>query len=206
MIFHMEGMSRRERYALLTGTVVPRPIGWISTVDRRGRRNLAPFSYFTIAAAEPPTLLFSGGSRDGMPKDSVMNARATGGFVAHIVDESLLAAMNRTSVEAPHGTDEFALAGLDSVPSEEVAPPRVAAAPVAFECRVVHEVEISPGGSTVVFGRVLVAHVRDDLVGADGHVDVRALAPLARLAGPNYATLGRVLELARPAWEAPTEG
>lgn len=204
MTYHLDEMAPRDRYRLLTGAVVPRPIGWISTVDESGRRNLAPFSYFNIAAANPPTLMYSGGVRQGTSKDTVRNARATGGFVAHIVDEPLLEAMNRTSVDAPPGVDEFGFAGLEAVPSDRVAAPRVAAAPVAFECELVHEYEVSPGGSTIQFGRVLVAHVRDDVTGPDGRIDVHALRPLARLAGAQYATLGEVIERARPVWE--TEG
>lgn len=203
MRFDLTDMSARERYKLLTGTVVPRPIGWISTVDEHGRRNLAPFSYFQIASASPPVLLFSGGSRAGAPKDSVRNALTTGGFVAHVADASLMEAMNATSVEAPHEIDEFAYAGLEAVPSEVVAAPRVAAAPVAFECELVHHWPVPGGGNTVVFGSVRVAHVRDDLVQTDGRIDVRALNPIARLAGTQYGTLADVIDLARPVWQDP---
>lgn len=201
MTFDLAEMNPRDRYRLLTGTIVPRPIGWISTVDAEGRRNLAPFSYFNLVAASPPTLIFSGGSRAGRPKDSVRNARATGGFVAHIADEPLLEAMNRTSIEAPYGVDEFDVAGLEAAASQRVAAPRVALAPVAFECELVHEYEVSPGGSTVMFGRVVLAHVRDDVIGDGGRIDAHALRPIGRLAGAQYATLGQVIERARPVWE-----
>lgn len=204
MRFDVDAMAPRDRYKLLTGTVVPRPIGWISTLDGDGRRNLAPFSFFNVVSATPPTLLFSGGRREGRPKDSVTNARATRQFVAHLADTALLDAMNATSVDAPPGEDEFAYAGLEAVPSEVVAPPRVAAAPVAFECVVVHAYEIAPDANTVVFGRVRVAHLRDELVLEDGRIDVRALSPIARLAGTQYATLGEILERARPSWRQET--
>src|SRR6056297_2515465 len=187
MRFDLDGLDARERYKLLTGTVVPRPIGWISTVDEQGRRNLAPFSYFQIASASPPVLSFSGGSRAGRPKDSVHNALATGGFVAHIADMALMEAMNATRVEAPH--------------ADVVAAPRVALAPVAFECELLHAYEVPEGGNTVVFGRVRVAHVRDDLVQEDGRIDVRALDPLARLSGTLYAALGQIVDLPRPVWQ-----
>lgn len=203
MRFDLDTMDARERYKLLTGTVIPRPIGWIATVDPDGRRNVAPFSYFQIASASPPVLLFSGGSRDGEAKDSVRNALATGGFVAHVADASLLEAVNLTSVEAPHEIDEFAYAGLDAEPSELVAAPRVRAAPVAFECELMHHWAVPDGGNTVVFGHVRLAHVRDDLVLEDGRIDVRALDPIARLAGTLYGTLGQVIEMARPTWQVP---
>jgi flavin reductase (DIM6/NTAB) family NADH-FMN oxidoreductase RutF len=203
MRFDLDTMDARGRYKLLTGTVIPRPIGWISTVDADGRRNIAPFSYFQIASASPPVLLFSGGSRDGQAKDSVRNALATGGFVAHIADATLLEAVNLTSVEAPHEIDEFAYADLDDEPSELVAAPRVKAAPVAFECELTHHWEVPGGGNTVVFGLVRLAHVRDDLVLEDGRIDARALDPIARLAGTLYGTLGQIVDMARPTWQAP---
>ena len=205
MRFDLDTMDARGRYKLLTGTVIPRPIGWIATVDGEGRRNVAPFSYFQIASASPPVLLFSGGSRDGQAKDSVRNALDTGGFVAHVADASLLEAVNLTSVEAPHEIDEFAYAGLDDAPSELVAAPRVKAAPVAFECELMHHWEVPGGGNTVVFGRVRLAHVRDDLVLEDGRIDPRALDPLARLAGTLYGTLGQIVDMARPTWQAPPQ-
>jgi flavin reductase (DIM6/NTAB) family NADH-FMN oxidoreductase RutF len=203
MRFDLDTMDARGRYKLLTGTVIPRPIGWIATADADGRRNVAPFSYFQIASASPPVLLFSGGSRDGQAKDSVRNALATGGFVAHIADAPLLEAVNLTSVEAPHEIDEFTYADLDDEASELVSAPRVKAAPVAFECELMHHWEVPGGGNTVVFGRVRLAHVRDDLVLEDGRIDARALDPIARLAGTLYATLGQIVEMARPTWQAP---
>lgn len=200
MRIELDSLDGKGRYKLLTGTVVPRPIGWISTVDEEGRRNLAPFSYFQIASATPPVLLFSAGQRDGAPKDSVRNALATGGFVAHIADVALLDAMNVSSAEAPPEVDEFDLAGLEAAPSDTVAAPRVTAAPVAFECELLHHYDVPDGGNTVVFGRVRVAHLRDDLVGDDGRIDLRALNPIARLAGTVYGTLGELMDVARPAW------
>jgi len=202
MRIDLDSLEPQARYKLLTGTVVPRPIGWISTVDMRGRRNLAPFSYFQIASATPPVLLFSGSGRAGRPKDSVGNALATGGFVAHIADASLLEALNLTSVEAPPELDEFEFAGLAATPSDRVAAPRVTEAPVAFECELLHRYAIPGGTNTVVFGRVLVAHLRDGLMSGDGRIDVAALDPIARLAGTLYARLGQVTDLARPpAWQ-----
>ncbi len=191
-------LSPRERYALLTGTVVPRPIGWISTVSDQGTPNLAPFSYFMVASADPPTVAFSGGTRADGPKDTVRHALRSGAFVANLVDRASLDAMNATSVDAPTGLDEFAHAGVEPAPSERIAPPRVASAPVAFECEVSAHLEL--GANTVVFGTVVVAHLRDGIRGADGRIDVRALDPVARLAGTAYATLGEIVERARPSW------
>lgn len=200
MRIELDTLDAKERHKLLNGTVVPRAIGWISTVDDAGRRNLAPFSWFTIAASTPPVLMFSVGSRDGVLKDTGRNAVAIGGFVAHVAGADLVKAMNDTSVEAPEHVDEFDFAHLDATPSERVAAPRVAAAPVAFECETLHHYAIPDGGNTVVFGRVLLAHVRDDVRDAQGYVDVRALDPVARLAGLDYASLGDVFAVPRPTW------
>lgn len=198
MLYDMDTMTPRDRYRLLTGTVVPRPIGWISTVDTEGRRNLAPYSFFQVVAATPPTLMFVGGRRDGATKDSVENALRVGSFVAHVTTVPFLDAMNATSLEAPRDVDEFAVAGLEALASERVPAPRVAGAPVAFECETVHHWEVSPGGSIAVFGRIVVAHVADEVLTDGGRVDVRALMPLARLSGPSYGTLGDLLERERP--------
>ena len=195
-----DALAPQDRYKLLTGTVVPRPIGWISTVDGAGHRNLAPYSYFQIASATPPVLLFSAGRRAGVPKDSALNALETGGFVAHVADRALMDAMNLTSVESPRDVDEFELAGLEAVPSETVAAPRVAAAPVAFECELLHHYEIPDGGNVVVFGRVRVAHLRDDLRDERGRIDIPSLDPIARLAGTVYGTLGELFDVERPSW------
>lgn len=194
-------LEGRRRYQLLTGTVVPRPIAWVSTVDAAGRRNLAPFSYFQLVSVTPPVLIFSGGRRrEGASKDSVENVRATGSFVVNVVDEAHAERMNATSVDAPHAVDEFELLGIEAAPSRTVRAPRVASSPVSFECEAVHLYAVSEGGSTVVFGRIRRIHLRDDLLDGDGRVDPAALRPLARLAGTRYAELGRIFELMRPSW------
>lgn len=201
MRIDLDSLDSPRRYKLLTGTVVPRPIGWISTVDESGGRNLAPYSFFQVVSTTPPVLMFSGGRRDGTPKDSVQNALATGGFVAQLADVSLLDAMNESSVDAPPGVDEFAYAGLEAISSEHVAAPRVASAPVAFECELLHHYEVPDGGNVVVFGRVVIAHVRDDLIDEAGRIDIPALNPIARLAGTTYGKLGELMDVARPVWE-----
>lgn len=184
-------------HKLLTGLVAPRPIGWISTVGEDGVLNLAPYSFFNVVSSSPATLMFSGGRRDGVPKDSVINAVASGEFVANIASRALMHEMNQTSIESSLDHDEFAFAGLEAAASTHVKPPRVAAAPVAFECRVVHTFEL-PNSNTVVFGEVVVAHVDDALMLENGRVDTAALDPLARLAGTAYATLGEILNVERP--------
>ncbi|HEY0607244.1 MAG TPA: flavin reductase family protein [Herpetosiphonaceae bacterium] len=192
-------LTEREIYKILIGAVVPRPIAWVSSIGAEGTPNLAPFSYFNIACTDPPMLLFCPQRRgDGSPKDTLRNVQTTGEFVLHIVSEELAAAMNQTSAEYPYGTDELAATGLRAATSSLVAPPRVADAAVAFECRVEQIVHVgSERGGEIVIGRVLQIHVRDDVY-RDGYIVLDALKPVARLAGNDYARVTDTFTLQRP--------
>ena len=200
MVIDPASLEVREVYKLLIGSVVPRPIAWVSTISAAGLPNLAPFSYFNIASSNPPMLLFCPSRRaNGAKKDTLRNVEATHEFVIHIVDEPAAEAMNCTSADYPPGANEFEIAGLVSVPSTKVRPPRVAAAPVAFECRLFQIVPLGdeqPGGE-VVIGRVVLIHVRDD-VRAGTYIDLEALRPVARLAGNGYARVTDTFDLRRP--------
>lgn len=190
-------------YKLLTGAILPRPIGWISTVDSAGQPNLAPFSFFNVAGANPPHVLFSPMIRagNGQPKDTLRNVRATGEFVVNIFGEPLLHAMNLTSGEYPADVDEFAVADLTQQPALTVRPPRVAESPMHLECTVVQIVDLGdqPGAGSVVIGRVQHIHVADELlIGAD-KINLAVLQPLGRLAGDGYVrVLSALFELPRP--------
>lgn len=189
-------------YKLLTGSVLPRPIGWISSLSVDGRPNLAPFSFFNIVCPKPPTVVFCPLIRgtDGKTKDTLNNIRATNEFVVNIVTEELAHAMNLSSVEAPPELDEFAYAGVTPSPSARVRPPRVHESPVHFECKVRQIVEISdqPGGGSVVIGDILHIHVDERvLVGAD-KINLAALKPIGRLAGGGYVRMTDVFEMERP--------
>ncbi len=199
--FDPDALTRRRRYKLLSGTVVPRPIGWISTRDEAGRSNLAPYSFFNVVSADPPTVVFSAGRRDGSPKDSAAIAESTGVFVVNLVDETVAEAMNASAIDAPRGVDEFGIAGVTPVDGDVVPAPRVAESPVAFECRVSHVVPLEPGPNRVIFGRVVRIHVRDDLLVGDHGIDVERLRPVGRLAGGAYARLGEIFTLERPSWD-----
>lgn len=200
MVIDPASLEPREVYKLLIGSVVPRPIAWVSTISAAGRPNLAPFSYFNIACANPPTLLFCPNRRaNGAKKDTLLNVEATGEFVIHIVDEPSVAAMNRTSADYPPGANEFEIADLPTAPSSNVRPPRVATAPIAFECRLFQIVPLGdgPSGGEIVVGRVVLIHVRDD-VRAGTYIDLDALRPVARLAGNGYARVTDTFDLQRP--------
>lgn len=180
-----------ELYRTLTSLVIPRPIGWISTVDESGAINLAPYSYFNAVSSRPPVVLFSANERDGEMKDSSRNALDTGEFVVNLVTEDLLSAMDTTSTSAD--VDEFEAAGLDRSPSRTVAPPRVAAAKAHLECRVRETVQL--GTHTVVFGDVTHISVDDSLL-TNGAVDTLKVDAVGRLGGPYYTGIN-VLDFER---------
>jgi flavin reductase (DIM6/NTAB) family NADH-FMN oxidoreductase RutF len=189
-------------YKILIGAVVPRPIGWISTIDETGRPNLAPFSFFNVVCASPPTVLFCPLIRsvNGQPKDTLSNVRATSEFVVNIVTAPLAAAMNASSVEAPPTVDEFAFAGLTPAPSITVRPPRVAESPIHFECHVQQIIEIGsqPGGGSIVIGQILHLHVADRVLIAPDKINLAELQPLGRLAGNLYCRVTDLFEMERP--------
>ena len=195
-------------YKLLTSAVVPRPIAWASTVDGEGRPNLAPFSYFTIASSSPPVLLFCpqlladaeapGGVR---AKDTLLNVEATGEVVIHVVSHVLAAAMNATARAWPPGVSEFDRAGITAVPSTRVQPPRVAEAPLAFECRVEQVIRLGdgPGAGAVVLARVLLAHLAPGTHNGR-YALLDGLDPVARLGGSDYTRAAAgAFTLVRPA-------
>lgn len=180
--------------------VAPRPIGWISSLDAEGRVNLAPYSFFNAIADTPPLVLFSSAGRkagDGSAKDSAANIRATGEFVCNIVSYALRDAMNVTSGSHPAEADEFALAGLEPAPCRVVAPPRVAAAPAALECRLWKTVDLPGEANILVIGEVVGVHI-DEAVIVEGKVDVTLYQPLSRLGYRDYAAVTSVFPLTRP--------
>jgi flavin reductase (DIM6/NTAB) family NADH-FMN oxidoreductase RutF len=210
-MFYRPGEDHGLRGDPFNQLVVPRPIGWISTVDERGRVNLAPFSFFNAVAYVPPQVMFSttGPHADGGVKDSLHNARETREFVFNLATWSLREAVNLTSTPAPRDVDELELAGLTMTPGRLVRPPLVAESPVHLECTLVEIVELrSPDRgeyvNTVVFGEVVGVHVSDSAI-VDGRVDVRALDPIARLGYDQYTRVVEVFSMTRPGWP-PTGG
>ena len=191
-------LDPRDAYRLLISSVVPRPIAWVSTICADGSLNLAPFSFFNAIGGQPPTIMFSVSRRAGDDKDTLRNVRETGEFVLHIVNEELAEKMNATSGDYAHGDSEFERAGLATAKSAVVAPPRVADAAIAMECRLTQLVPIGRGANTLVIGEVLRYHVRDGLLRDDYLVDATRLKPVARLGGEEYATLGTVFKMPRP--------
>lgn len=187
----LAALDERERYFLLTSVVVPRPIAWVSTLDAQGTRNLAPYSYFNACSATPPIVHFTSTTS----RDSIANVRATGEFVVNVVSEDLAPAMRVSSAALYSGEDEFEVAGLRTVPSRTVAPPRVAGAKVALECRLRQLLEMGEG--TMAFGDVLHVHVERS-VWREGRVDPELLRPVGRLSAPYFTTVSDVYSLELP--------
>jgi len=179
--------------------VVPRPIGWISTIGADGAVNLAPYSFFNAVATEPPMVMFSSNGKQAHgPKDSVANAEATGEFVCNMVAWDLRDPMSRTSTPVPSKVDEFELAGLETEPSELVKPPRVKASPIHLECVFHTTLElpcgIEGGRNAICVGRVVGVHIRDEFL-TDGKIDIARIKPLARLGYQDYTVAEKVLTL-----------
>lgn len=180
--------------------VVPRPIGWISTLDREGRVNLAPFSQFNNLGYDPPYVMFAAQQKPaGAPKDSALNAIESGEFVCSMATYELREAVNVTSRFVDAGVDEMALAGLTPAPSRLVAPPRVAESPVHLECRF-HTALVLPAHSVdntahVVVGRVLGVHIDEAALTAKGKLDVARIKPLAKLGYHDYTAVESVFTM-----------
>jgi flavin reductase (DIM6/NTAB) family NADH-FMN oxidoreductase RutF len=185
--------------------VIPRPIGWISSVGADGRANLAPFSFFNAVAYVPPQVMFAttGPHRAGGPKHSLANIRETREFVANLATWPLREAVNASSAPAPPDVDEFELAGLTKAPARVVGAPRVAESPVHLECVLTRVVELptpDPADpNTVVFGEVVGIDI-DDRAIVDGRVHALELEPIARLGYDQYTRVVEVFAMTRPGW------
>ncbi|WP_037568858.1 flavin reductase family protein [Phaeacidiphilus oryzae] len=188
--FDPETTSSPDFYRLLTATVVPRPIAWVSTLSADGVANVAPHSFYTVSSAAPPIVQFTSVGT----KDSLRNAVETGEFVVNFASESQFAEINDSATDFPPEEGEFAAVGIAQEPSALVKPPRVAGSPVAIECRLHSTVGF--GVSTVVFGRVLRIAI-DEAVLVDGHPEITRLRPLARLGRNEWGTVGDLLDQGR---------
>jgi flavin reductase (DIM6/NTAB) family NADH-FMN oxidoreductase RutF len=195
-VFTLADLERIDRSKLLTGLVVPRPIGWIGTSGPSGD-NLAPYSFFNLVVTTPPTLLFCPG-RSQRDNDTLINVLDTGQFTVSIVTEPLLEAMNASSAEVGQGVDEFELAGVGKAYGREVGAPFVFEAAAAFECRVIDVHDLGEGPAvSVVYGEILTVHVEDEVL--DGtRIRFDRLGAVGRLAGPWYSRTVDRIEIERP--------
>ena len=176
-------------YSTMIRSITPRPIAWVSTVSPRGATNLAPFSYFNGVCSRPATLSISVVNKpDGSEKDTLRNIRATGQFVVNVVPHALGPAMEASSAEVDYETSEFTLAGVQPVPSERVRPPGVHASPIRFECQTSQIVPVGEGrfGTHLVLGEILVIHIDDGVLDADGKIDPERLDTIGRMGPRTY--------------------
>lgn len=194
MIVQPDQLTAEQSYRLLTGVVVPRPIAWITTLNTRGRVNLAPFSAFTFVAPKPPMLGVSIGRKGDVYKDTARNILAREEYVVHIADSIRIAELHASSEELPELESEVEMLGLETTAGDCVSVPRLTDVPVAMECRLRHVMEFGDLGSRFIVGEVLRYHIRDGLL-CDGKIQTMELDPICRLGGPNYATLGETVTM-----------
>ncbi|HKX78991.1 MAG TPA: flavin reductase family protein [Novosphingobium sp.] len=208
MHFDLRKLDRGSRYKIIGSCVIPRPIAWVTTRSPEGVLNASPFSFFNALGDDPPVVVVGMvAHHEKRLKDTPENIRRTGEFVINLVDETHAEAMNLTSIDAPTGIEETALAGLELAESTEVSPPRIATAPVSFECRTMHFIETGPH-QVAVIGEVLHAHVQDRFVTDAERIrlDVTAMQLIARLHGAGwYGRQTDMFDLRRPSWKAWTE-
>ena len=201
MLLDFSTLSQRAAYNWLINAITPRPIAWVSTISAAGRTNLAPFSFFQGVCAKPPTLLFTAvDNRDGDKKDTVRNIEAVPEFVVNLVPFALAEQMNATSAGLPHGESEFDRYGIQAAPAQGVRPPRVAASPVAFSCKLDRIVRVGDGAgaANIILGTILHAHICESILGADGQIDPIKLDAVGRMGGELYSRSTELFTIQRP--------
>lgn len=192
-------IERQDKYKLLIGCVVPRPIAWVTTLSRTGVLNAAPFSYFNVACIEPMMISIAVSRKPNqVMKDTARNIQETGEFVVNMVDRFNVDAVNQSSADYPQDVSEVEQIGLTSVASRAINPPRLAESRIHFECRLHQIVTLGdPAASDLIIGEVIHVHVQDALY-HEGRIDLAGFAPVSRLAGHTYGTIGETFDRPRP--------
>ncbi len=194
----LASLSKRERYQLMTTAVIPRPIAWITTYDKAGRINAAPFSYFNCVSTVPPLVSVAVGYRTGGFKDTARNIRETGEFVVNAVPESLAEKMNLTATDFPPEISEIEVADLKTIDSDIVGPPRLADSPIQMECRLYRLIPIGEGSSDLILGEILLIHIADTIdIDENYRIDPRSIGLIGRLGGSYYAKTEGIFEMVR---------
>ncbi len=200
MEFNPDTLEASAIYKLLTGSIIPRPIGWISTIDENGINNLAPFSYFNAVGDDPPHVMFSTVCGNNTNKDTLNNVLANKQFVVNMVTEALVEQMNATSQAVPSNVDEFELVGLTPIASTKIKPMRVKESPITFECEMVHHYFLEnhkQGGACIVIGRIVMMHIDESVLLVNYKINMETYKPVARLAGSNYSKIGEKFSIKR---------
>ena len=201
MILDPKELPLQETHKLMIGSIVPRPIAFVSTLSKDGFENLAPFSYFNGICSNPPSIMFCSARRgyDGKTKDTLNNIRDTEEFAGNIVSEDFAEQMVSTSTDFEPEVNEFEVSGLTPEPCQKIAPPKVAEAKISFECKLNKIIPVGnegPGGGFVIIGTIVLFHIDDDVY-EDGYINLKKLRPIGRLAGNMYTRTTDKLEIIR---------
>lgn len=200
MEFNPDTLEASAIYKLLTGSIIPRPIGWVSTIDEKGTNNLAPFSYFNMIGDDPPHVMFSTRRDNNTNKDTLNNVFTTKQFVVNMVTEELVEQMNATAQMVPSEVDEFQLVGVTPVPSTKIKPMRVQESPIQFECELVHHYFLEnhkQGGACIMIGRIVMMHFDESVLLDNYKINMETYKPVSRLAGSNYSKIGEMFSIKR---------
>ena len=198
-VFDAEKIDHRQAYRLCIGSIVPRPIAWVSSIDANGVTNLAPFSFFTLVSHYPPMVSISVGERENRAKDTAANIEATKGYVIHTVVDGWEAPMNESSGNFDPDQDEFAAIGLEKLSSDVVRAPRIKDAPIAMECNWDRTLVFGEEWRTYcVIGRILRWHISEELLTERKYIDAYKLKPVGRLGGPRYCRTDDIFEMTAP--------
>jgi flavin reductase (DIM6/NTAB) family NADH-FMN oxidoreductase RutF len=193
-------MTERENYKFLIGSVIPRPIAFVTTISKDGILNGAPFSYFNIVSSNPPMLSLAIQRSEGKYKDTARNILQSKGFVIHIVDEQNVEKINKTAASLPPEQSEIELAGLTPVESVKISVPGIKEAKIRMECSLEHSIELGGAnapGCELFIGKIVQFHINNEIY-ENGRIDPRRLAAVSRLAGQDYAKIGEIFTIERP--------
>lgn len=198
--FKADTLSKKQNYKLLSGSIIPRPIAFVTSQDKSGHLNAAPFSFFNIVNSAPPMIMISTVRSEGKRKDTSVNIEETEEFVVHITDETIVEEVNKTAAPIERTSNELERTNLTCIDSELVSVPGIQQAKIRMECKLNRIIPLGDPqeGSDLIIGEVVMFHIDDDVYFEDSKIDAQALTAISRLAGNDYASLGEIFTIVRP--------